>query len=627
MHGWNGCILRVNLTSGAIAKEPLDEAQARMYLGGRALGAKILLEETRAGLDPLGAENTMVWAAGPLSGAPFQGNCRYAVMAKSPLTGLWGESHVAGHWARQFKQAGYDAIIVEGASEKPVYLAIRDDAVEIRDAAALWGQETVEAEAAIRKELDDKTTEVAVIGPAGERLVRFASIMSGRGHAAGRLGMGAVMGSKNLKAVAVRGTGKVRIADPKKLAELAKVGREESMAGFGTPMNAHGTAGGIAFLHEQGRVPTMNFRESEFENITKVVGEEITARMLVKKDACYGCSVACKRIVEAKGRITVDPAYGGPEYETVMAMGPFCKVDDLEAIAKANELCNRYGIDTISTGVAIAFAMECFEKNLITAKDTGGIELTWGSGDAVVAMVEKIAKGEDVGAILGLGTREAARRLGAPESAMQVKGLEIPMHDPRWKKGLSLSYAVAARGGTHLDAPHDDWIEKPSAIVPEIGLGHPLEERDPHRSDRTKVEIVVAAQDFYALIDSLIICKFTTLPGGQMPDTIRDIFCAVTGWDASLDELMSAGRRAVELTRVYLAREGATRDNDTLPARLHEGLPQGPHKGDSVTADELERMKDDYYELRGWDREKGWPTRETLEGLGIGWCADQIPQQ
>ena len=626
MHGWSGCILRVNLTTGAIGKEPLAEADARTYLGGRALGAKILLEETRAGLDPLGADNTMVWAAGPLTGAPFQGNCRYAVMAKSPLTGLWGESHVAGFWGRQLKQAGYDAIIVEGASEKPVYLSIRDDTVEIRDAAALWGKETIETETAIRAQWDDNTTEAAVIGPAGERLVRFGCILSGRGHAAGRLGMGAVMGSKKLKAIAVRGTGKVGIADPDTLAQLAKVAREESMSGFGTPLNAHGTAGGIAFLHEQGRVPTMNFRESEFENIVKIVGEEISARMLVKKDACYGCSVACKRVVEVKGRLTVDPAHGGPEYETVMAMGPFCKVDDLEAIAKANELCNRYGIDTISTGVAIAFAMECYEQGIITDNDTGGVKLTWGSGDAIVAMTEKIAKGEDVGKILGLGTREAATRLGAPDCAMHAKGLELPMHDPRWKKGLSLSYAVASRGGTHLDAPHDDWIEKPSAIAPEIGLGHPIEERDPHRSDRTKVEIVVAAQNFYALVDCLILCKFASFPGGIMPDTLKGIFRAVTGWNASIDELLAAGKRAVELTRVYLAREGVTRDDDRLPARLHQGLPQGPHQGDSVTPDELERMKDDYYELRGWDCEKGRPTKETLEQMDIGWCAEQIPK-
>ena len=624
MHGWNGCILRVNLSSGKIGREPLDEGEARLLLGGRALGAKILLEETRAGLDPLGAENTMVWAAGPLTGALFQGNCRYAVMAKSPLTGLWGESHVAGFWGRQFKRAGYDAIIVEGASDRPVYLAIRDDTVEIRDAAALWGKGTVETETAIRAEFGDKTTEVAVIGPAGERLVRFACIISGRGHAAGRMGMGAVMGSKKLKAIAVRGTGKVRIADRDTLAELAKVAREESMAGFGTPLNAHGTAGGIAFLHEQGRVPAKNFRESEFEDIVKVVGEEITRRMLVKKDACYGCSVACKRAVEVTGRVTVDPAYGGPEYETVMAMGPFCKVDDLEAIAKANEVCNRYGIDTISTGVAIAFAMECYEKGIITAEDTGGVELVWGSADAVVAMAEKIAKGEDVGEILGLGTREAALRLGAAESAMHARGLEVPMHDPRWKKGLSLSYAVAARGATHMDAPHDDWLDKPSAIAPEIGLDQPIEDRDPHKSHRKKVEMVVAAQNFWALLDSLIICKFASFPGGIMPDTLRGIFHAVTGWDASIDDLLAAGRRAVELTRVYLAREGATRRDDKLPPRLHEGLPQGPHKGDSVTPGELERMKDDYYELRGWDREKGWPTKETLENLGIGWCCEQM---
>jgi len=333
----------------------------------------------------------------------------------------------------------------------------------------------------------------------------------------------------------------------------------------------------------------------------------------------------CKRVVEVDGRYTVDPAFGGPEYETIISMGPLCSIDDLEVIAKANELCNRYGIDTISTGSTIAFAMECYEKGLITRSDTGGLDLTWGNGDALIRLVGMIARREGIGEILSLGTRSAAKHWHAEEFALHVKGLEVAMHEPRWKKGLSLLYAVASRGGTHMDAPADDWLLDESAIIPEIGLDTSLEDRDPHTSNRGKVQTCVAAQNLYALYDCLVVCKYAVYPLGFSFKTLKEIFHTVTGWNASAEELISAARRGIELTRIYLAREGITREQDKLPLRLHEGLPSGPSKGDCVTSEELERMKNDYYSMRGWDQANGWPTKETLRKLGIEWSAEHLP--
>jgi len=628
MSEYRGRILRVNLTDGRISEQPLEEKVARKFLGGRGLGAKILFDELKPGIDPLGPDNKLVFATGIVTGLPFAGNCRYVVMAKSPLTGIWGEANGSGFWGPELRFAGFDAIVIEGKARNPVYLWVHDGRAELRDAAWLWGKITGETEEAIRKELQDSKVRVTSIGPGGENLVRYACILSDYHHANGRTGMGAVMGAKNLKAIAVRGTQRVHVVDQGKVIALCKQANKEAWEGaYKDLLHKYGSDGDLDDLHATGRLPTKNFQRCTFDGYAKITGETMADTILVRRDYCYACPIACNQVVAAEKPYAVDPAYGGPEYETAGAFGSLCMNDDLVVVSKANELCNKYSIDTISAGVAIAFAMECYEKGLITAKDTGGLELTWGSAEAIVGLVEKIAKREGIGDLLAEGVKRAAEKIGkgADAFAVHVKGMEIPMHEPRGKKGVGLAYATSNRGGCHLQAEHDDFFEDRAWLLPEIGLDKTVDRLD---MGPEKARLVKVLGDLKALFDCLSACIYASWPeGGVKLTTIRDIASAATGWDVTLAEWMTVGERAFNLTRAFNAREGITRKDDVLPARLMEPLTEGLYKGQAIPEAELESALDAYYQVRGWDKEFGIPTRSRLEQLGLGHVAEDLEKR
>lgn len=621
-NGYTGKILRVNLSSRSITVEEPDENFYRRYYGGRNFISYFLLTEVAPGIDPLGPDNKLIFANGPFTGVALGGSGRNSVGAKSPLTGGYGDGEAGGYFGAEFKHAGYDAIIFEGKADKPVYLWIKDGVAEIRDASHLWGKTLAESEDAIRAELGgDRFIRTAQIGPSGENLVRFAAILNDCTRAIGRTGMGAVMGSKNLKAVAVRGKARTQVADPNKVQEIAKWMSKQGME-LSAGMRDLGTAGGIRMLQSMSGLPTRNFREGQFEGFEKIAGDTMRDTILVDRESCYSCPIHCKRVVKVEDRYSVNPRYGGPEYETIGALGSTCGVDDLQAIAKGNELCNAYGLDTISTGVTIAFAMECFENGLLTVKDTDGVRLTFGNGDAMVKMVEMIARRQGIGAMLGEGTVRAAQKIGqgAEQFTMQVKGQEIPMHEPRFKMGLGLGYTISPTGADHCHNMHDSAYMRPGPMldrVKSLGILEPLALSD--MSD-DKVRLVTYETTWRAFGNCFIICNFMPYDHNQIVDIAR----AVTGWNASTFELMKVGERAVTMPRVFNIREGLTRELDRLPSRFFDPFKSGPLEGTAIKREEMERAISSYYQMMGWDAGQGIPTRTKLNELGLGWVADEL---
>ena len=628
MFGYMGKILRVNLSKQKITVEKLEEKTAKNYIGGRGLCAKILFSELKPRINPLGPENKMVIATGVLTAIPFGGNSRYVVTAKSPLTGIWGEANASGFFGPELKRAGYDAVIIEGKADTPVYLWINNGEAEIKNADHLWGKTTGETQEIIRNEVKDKNTRVACIGPGGENLVKYACIISDLNRAAGRTGMGAVMGSKKLKAIEARGTEKIEFAKEKELMQLSRIANKEVWKGsYGDLLHKYGTDGDLDDLNATGRLPTKNFARSTFEGAEKITGETMAETLLIRRKACYACPIACVRVVEAKKPYVVDPAYGGPEYETTAALGSLCMNDNLVAVAKANELCNKYSIDTISSGVSIAFAMECYEKGIVTKKDTEGIDLTWGNHKAIIQMIEKIAYRKGLGNILAEGVKKAAEKIGngAEKFAVHIKGQEVPMHEPRGKKGLAISYATSNRGACHLQAEHDDVFEDEKWLCPEIGLDKTLTHRDRLYLGKDKAKLVKIAGDLWALYDSLIVCKFTAYPeGGIGVRRLADIVAAATGWNITINDLMTVGERAFNLCRAFDVREGITRKDDVLPAMLMEPLPEGPYKGETVSLSMLNSVLDYYYEFRGWHKETSIPSEKKLTELDLKYVAEEL---
>jgi aldehyde:ferredoxin oxidoreductase len=633
MFGYMGKILRINLTNGKITEEPLEESIARKFIGGRGLGAHILFNELKPGIDPLGPENKLVIATGVVTGIPFPGNSGLNVMAKSPLTGIWGEATSKGFFGPELKAAGYDAIIIKGKAEKPVYLWIHDGEVEISDANHLWGKPTRETQKIIKAELKDDGVQVGCIGIGGENLVKFANIMLGFNHFAGRTGMGAVMGSKNLKAIAVRGTGKVRYANEEKLVDLLleKLISKEALSGpyFPDGLFKYGSLADLGYWQETGRLPTKNFRKSLFSGYANLTAETLTdSPYIIRHNTCPHCTVGCNRITKASSPYQLNPEYALPEYESTAALSTLCMNDNLVAALKAIELCNKYGIDTMSTGVTIAFAMECYEKGLITKKDTEGLDLTWGNHEAIVQLVEQIAKRQGIGNLLAEGSRKVAEKLGggAEDFAMHVKGMEFPLHDVRGMKGHGLGIATSNRGACHLQVETDDMFE--GQLAPDIGIDEktfPKEHRDRLYAGPEKVKIVKIIGDLFATFDSLVICKWTTYPcGGYKTQTLADVVAVATGWNFTIDELMKTGERIINLCRAFNVREGITRKDDKLPKRFSEPLPEGPYKGEAFSEDVFERMLTQLYELRGWNEKTGVPTRKKLEELELGYVADDL---
>jgi len=625
-YGYNGKILRVNLTERSIAVEEPGEKFYRQYLGGKGLISYYLLNEQRPRTDPLDPQNKLIFAAGVVTGAPLGGSGRNAVGAKSPLTDTICCAEVGGYWGAELKHAGYDAIIIEGKATSPVYLSIQDGKAEIRDATNLWGKPTGEAQELIRTELGDSGVRTALIGPGGERLVRFACIVNDLRHFAGRGGLGAVMGAKNLKGIAVRGHNPPAMANRETIGTLAKWFRDiVSTHPFVSEFHEVGTLGGISAYSRAGGLPTRNFQDGVFAGADKIEAKTYMNTIGSGRFTCYACPVRCKHLVAVGEPYNVsDKYYHGPEFETVVSFGSFCGIDDLGAIAKANQLCSAYGVDTISCGSTIAFAMECFQRGLLTEKDVG-FRLNFGDANALIKAVEKICTREGFGNILAEGTRRAAQKIGkgAEQCAMHVKGLEIPMHSPYFKPITGLGYALYPGGADHvcnLYFPH-------SMATPGPGLDQykPLGVLDPLPRDEfsspARIRQYVYATLWASVVDCLVMCLFCAF--GYQQHRITEIVRAVTGWDTTLWELMKVGERCMNMMRAFNIREGFSRQDDRLPERFHQPLATGPLEGFKLDKEKFEKAKQTYYGMMGWDK-NGIPQREKLQELDIEWVAEKI---
>ncbi len=612
MHGWTGVVLRINLTTRHISKEALREDWAHEYIGGRGLGARYLLAEVDPKIDPFSPDNKMMVVTGPLTGTNSSCGSRYMVITKGPLTDAITTSNSGGTWGPELKAAGYDMLILEGRASSPCYLWIYNDQVELRDATHVWGKTVWETEEHLKTEVGVPDAIIASIGPAGENLVRFACIMNDLHRAAGRSGVGAVMGSKKLKAVVVRGTGGVRVADPKAYLEAqwamrVKL-RESPVTSEGLPM--YGTEVLVNVINEHGALPTRNHQQTVFESAENISGETLTETRLLANKACFSCTIACGRVStlpgEASNKYMVDTrphnwkiAGEGPEYEAAWAMGAECGIGDLDALIKANWLCNELGMDSISFGATVAAAMELYEKGVVQLAEAG-IPLKFGSSEALIAMAEKIAYREGFGTELAEGSKRMTEKFGRPELFMGVRGQEFAAYEARAIQGMGLGYATSNRGACHLKA---------YTVAAEI-LGLPRQ-MDP-RATEGKAELTKIFQDATATVDATGLCQFLTF-GIGLEDILPQL-SAATGVNYTMDDLMTIGERIWNLERLWNERSGMDGKEDTLPKRiLEEPIPTGPAKGQ---VNRLGEMLPEYYRLRGWDTE-GKITPEKLKELGL----------
>lgn len=600
MYAWQGQILRVNLTTGTINKEPLAIREAQDYIGARGLGAKLLMNDVAPEVEPLSDANNLIFAAGPLTGTLAPSSGRYDIVTKSPLTGTIAASNSGGYFGSELKYAGYDAIIIEGRAAAPVYLWIKDDVVELRNAGHLWGREIPATTDALRAETQDDA-KVACIGPAGENLVRIACIINDYSRAAGRSGVGAVMGYKQLKAIVVKGSQGIKAARPDAFMDAVVEARNKlrSHPVTGQGLNLYGTAILINILDQTGALPVNNFRDSgTFPGADKVSGETLASRYLVRPKGCFGCTIACGRITKVPEG-TYQGFGEGPEYEAAWAYGPDCGVDDLAAVIKANHLCNDLGLDAISMPATIACAMELYENGYLSREETG-CDLTFGNAAAIVELTRQTAYRQGLGDLLAEGSYRLAERCGHPELSMSVKKQEMPAYDPRGVKGIGLNYATSNRGGCHV---------RGYTISPEV-LGIP-EKLDNLTTDG-KAAWVKAFQDLTAAVDASGMCLFCTFALGA-PELAR-MMTAATGSDYTVDSILQAGERIWNLERLFNLRAGVTHRDDTLPARLlAEPMKAGPNKGQ---IHELGPMLAEYYQLRGWGID-GVPTPEKIAALNL----------
>jgi aldehyde:ferredoxin oxidoreductase len=627
-YGSNGTILRVDLTRGTTAVETFNEGFYRRYAGGKALAAYHLLREVPAGTDPLGPENVLVLATGLLTGAPLSTATRFNAIARSPLTGAFGESEAGGYWGPELKMAGLDAIILAGRSPVPVYLWVKDGAAEIRDAGALWGQDPPTVQAAIKEAVGERNARVLQVGRAGENLVPYAMLMNELRHYNGRTGMGAVMGSKNVRAIAVKGSRKyLELAhDPAALGALGKrLAGEIADHPQGWDLRTKGTPGLTDGLNAAGILPTRNFRLGSFEQVEKI-GWAAYEAIRSGTRTCYACAVRCKPETAFSGRYTVTDTYDGPEYEAVAGFGSNCAIFDLELVARANELCNELGLDVISTAGTVAFVMECVEHGLLGPAELQGVDLRFGNGEALLAAIPLIAEREGIGELLALGSRRIAEQLGgeAPSFAMQVKGLEMAMHEPRGKVGVALGYATNEAGADHLVAFHDGVFVNPESVsfkgARPLGITEPA---GPLDLGETKVANWYTGERWNSAEKVLGLCFFGPAPRSfiQVADVVGAVRAA-TGWDVTADELLEMGERAVTLARLFNVREGLSRRDDRLPDRLHDPLEGGPLTGTAIDRAAFETAISRLFELKGWDPATGVPTPERLHRLGLDWAAE-----
>jgi len=620
--GHNGKLLRVDLSLGKIETEEIPEKLFRKYLGGGALGLYYLLRETTPKKDPLDEESPLIFMASAVTGTPALGFSRYSVLAKSPQSGGFGESEAGGWWGPELKRAGFDGIIVKGRAEKPVYLFLKEGKAEIKDASKVWGLYAKETEEKIREEISEPKARVLLIGPGGEKLVKYACILNDLRHANGRCGMGAVMGSKNLKAIAVKGGGQLPLYDKEGVNTLVKDLAARFKENPGT-MTQLGTARGIRGGNAAGTLPTNNFREGTFKSFEEISAEKMIDSILTGRGTCYGCYIRCKRevTVDSSGVI---PEYGGPEYETIAAFGSGLKIFDLPAIAYVNQLCQQYTVDTISLGVIVGFIMECYETGALTEEDLGGLKARFGNSEDMIALVKATLTRTGIGDLIAEGMEAVIHRFGEKcrPYAMQVKGIPVPMHEPRGKNSLSLAYAVSASGPDHMEVQHDPVFETEGGLSIYQGLGF-TDTLSSYSLAASKVRQFFYLQTLYSFYNSIGLCCFCARPVG--PITIFDVVKyvrLVTGWDTNLWEMMKVGEKHGLMARVFNLREGLGLKSDSLPERFFEPLGgEGPAAGKALKREEFEEARETYYGMMGWD-EKGIPRTWKMAELDLLWVQD-----
>ena len=616
-----GKLLRVDLSNGTITEEALHEGWVRQFIGGAGLATRYLYDEVPKGVDPLGTDNKLIFMTGPLTGTASASAARYSIVAKSPLTGIWGHGNSGGSFGPALKRSGYDGIIFQGISSQPVYLKIIDGKAELCDAAGLWGNTVPETEDIIQRASEKRLT-VASIGPGGENLVRFAAIMNNRHRAVGRCGLGAVMGAKRLKAVACGGKKGIELADKRSFRDVAKMQidlLDESMLKVG--FEAFGTNMVSDMVNARGGYPTHNWQHGVFEDIEKVNSEALTDKVFVKGVNCFACPISCGRGTEIREGKWAGKSGEGPEYETTNTLGAQCGVSDMNAITMANYLCNEYGLDTISAGSTIAFAMECYAKGILTKEQTGGIEFNFGDSELVVDLIEKIARRQGVGDLLAEGSKAMSEKLGQGSAhfAMHVKGLELPAYDPRAAKITGLGYVTANRGGDHITA----YVQGPTFIDAPFLLVEDSTIEDPFTANPAEAKVVIDLENALTMFDCIGGCKFM---GILLPaEDYVQLISHATGWNFKVADFRKCGERIYNLMRAFCVREGIDRQADTLPGRLmQDPLPEGPAEGMVIDKDTLEMLKDAYYDLRGWDKETGRPTAEKLAELDLADIAEDM---
>ncbi|MGD8791953.1 MAG: aldehyde ferredoxin oxidoreductase family protein [Anaerolineae bacterium] len=620
--GTYGKILHIDLTKGKHHVEQPPDELYRLLVGGRALAAYLLLRDLPPGTEPFDPDNLLIFAPGILQGSNLPGAGRHGVAAKSPLTGALGSSEVGGWWGHEFKRAGYDALVIRGRAEAPVYVWIQDGDVEIRPAEHLWGRETAPVEAAIRRELGDERVRVAQAGPAGENRVRYAAVMHDTNRAAGRNGLGAVMGAKNLKAVAVRGTIDPGMADRKRVTEISRwLGQNyKELMAWATAGIGRGTQDGLPGLARVGGLPTRNFGQATFDEADCLSGERNYEMFLKERDTCHACPVSCKQVFENEAEDPaqrLDPVYGGAEYEAMAAFGPCCGVTDNLAVLKANERANAFGLDAISTGMTIAFAMECFEQGILTPEQTGGLAYHWGDGDLVVRTVEMIARREGFGDLLAEGVDRMAARLG-PDALpfnLTVKGQELPMHEPRLKPAMGVGYALAPVGADHMMNMHDTAFVREGSSLNRVNqaLEEPVGPLTREALDASKLQVFHHELNWAHFQDCALICQFYCYDYQQMAEALS----GVSGVEYGLHDVLAVGARAQTLGRLFNLREGFTAEDDRLPRRVMTAFEEGPIEGSGISDDDFHRFRRRFYERMGWDPDGGVPGEKCLHDLDL----------
>jgi len=600
-------ILRVDLSSGELSTEGINWDKAVDFIGGRGYAGKILYDELPAGVDPLSPANKLIFMTGPITGTAAPTSGRFSVSTKSPATGTILDANSGGFFGVELKRAGYDGIIFEGASSTPVYLSILNGVAKLNDASLLWGLDTFATEDKVKQLVGDPMARVACIGPAGERLVKIAAIMNEKHRTAARGGVGAVMGSKKLKAIVVRGRAEITLASQfafmKEVKQTLSVLKGHPITGDG--LARYGTAILVHIINKAGIFPVRNYSTGVFDEAEKVSGEHMTNTILRGKKGCYACPIMCGRMTQVtlpSGQLLNTE---GPEYESVWSLGPNCGISDLNQIAVANDLCNKLGVDTISMGQAVGFLMACVEHNKVKPEDIG-ISVKFGSSDAMLQLIKMTAYREGIGDLLAEGTRTAAKKLNAEDYAIHMKGLELPAYDPRGAKGMALSYATSNRGGCHLRA---------FMIVPEV-LSMPRY-LNPNSYD-DKAALTKVMQDVFAVLDSMVLCKYTTMALFNTlafePDNYARLLTTATGFYVDREEFYRIGERIYNLERLFNTREGFTRKDDYLPRRfLDVPMPEGPAKGQTI---DMDRLLNDYYAVRGWDY-NGFPSNKKVTQLGL----------